>query len=139
MFLKRAECRPLVPKNVNRNLLLLFNTCPMGLQTFSKLLSSTFALWGILRHQLPSRPKNQSSIFNEGLNILKSLSASYSLAEFKKAFNPDTFVRLALHLISHGNYTVLKFLLNEKLCRVTEGMLLQVVNAYDIRKTSGSD
>jgi hypothetical protein len=58
--------------------------------------------------------------------------------EIREALAPETVMQLAKHAISHGNYTVLQFILNENLCLVNEAMLLRAVNAYEIRKTSGS-
>lgn len=50
---------------------------------------------------------------------------------------PNLFEDFAKHSSSHVNYPVLYFLLNRSLCHVTEALLLQAVDAYSTRKTSG--
>ncbi|CAG8973855.1 hypothetical protein HYALB_00005601 [Hymenoscyphus albidus] len=138
LFLKRADCRPRVPNNTNENLRLLFNACAIG---FSEILEAFIINIKNLEDRSPDfqLSENQSWIFSEGTKILKEVSNDFNLVHFKEALTKDNLIQLAFHSISHGNYPVLKLLLTKRLCHVTEGMLLQAVNVYDTRKTSGSD
>ncbi|CAG8960929.1 hypothetical protein HYFRA_00002467 [Hymenoscyphus fraxineus] len=138
LFLKRADCRPRVPNNANENLRLLFNTCAIG---FSEILEALIINIKGLQDLSPGSQlsEKQSWIFDEATKVLKEVLNNFDLVHFKTALTKDNLIQLALHSISHGVYPVLKLLLTKRLCHVTEGMLLLAVNAYDTRKTSGSD
>jgi hypothetical protein len=141
LFLKRVECRTLpVPKNIDPRLGIFFNACAVGFSEIVEAFITGFC-------QLESTPfgvqlsKEQLLILSEafGGNEHGGLVVPHKI---KQAVVPNSLIHfgnLARHSISHGNYTVLHLILSGTLYHVREGLLLQAVNAYDIRKTSGSE
>jgi len=147
-FLKRTECRALpVPKNIDLRLGFLFNACAVG---FSEI-AEAFLIGYYIPEIVPSKVQLPEEHTEQLLVLIKTLremgrgrEAVHGFShQTEQARNPDSFTDLVYHLtkhsISHGNYALLHFILSHKLYQVTEALVLQAVNPYDIRKTSGSE
>jgi hypothetical protein len=141
LFLKRAECRALpVPRNIDPKLAIFFNACAVG---FSELVEAF-----IVAYSQSEKAPSEVSISEKQLLVL---SETFGTMEhggqvfsdpIKRALAPNPLTRFgdpAKHLISHGNCPVLNLVLSGNLCNVTEALLLQAVNTYDTRKTSGPE
>ncbi|TVY26062.1 Vegetative incompatibility protein HET-E-1 [Lachnellula hyalina] len=124
-----------VPRTINSNLSSLFNACAGG---FSEILKLTIFYMQDSGRLPSSMQLSAKSILPQDLESLKRTGELF-LPEGTQNLAPDVVTLLAKHAISHGSFVVLHFLLHENLCTVTEEMLLQAVNAYCIRKTSGSE
>ncbi|TVY44278.1 Vegetative incompatibility protein [Lachnellula occidentalis] len=124
-----------VPRTINLNLAFLFNACAAGFSEFVK--ATIFYLQDSGR--LPSNVRlSAKSILHQDLESMER-TRELLLPYVTQDFAPNVVTLLAKHAISHGNFVVLHFLLHENLCIVTEEMLSQAVNAYETRKTSGSE
>jgi len=120
-------CIQPLPKDVNPSLRFIFNACALGFSEMVKnVIDATLRLGNISTDcPLISESPGANAVFAAFQELPRP--KEFSVRHLKKAVVPEAIRQLSVHAIRHGNYEVLKYLFENKLCSVTEDLLKKAV------------